>query len=106
MEAGVEVAGAFSNYERITFDVEHWEAALADLEKTLLVWTGQLGAKPIKVHLSPDQVVEELHRNPRLKCRYRWWSTGEDSEEWFVRISTSEIEAHSSSLVAHLTRMP
>lgn len=42
VENGVEIAGAFSGYERIAFEREQWESAATELQRTLLLWTGQL----------------------------------------------------------------
>ena len=82
VESRVEVAGAFSTYERITFDRGHWNSAIEALDQTLLLWTGHLGAKPIKVHLGPAERLRQLGIDERLWCRYRWWLPPAVPEEW------------------------
>lgn len=82
VESGVEVAGAFSTYERITFESERWELAIDKLQETLLLWTGQLGAKSIKVHLFGDEALKQLAPTRRPQGRYRWWSPPSVPEEW------------------------
>jgi TIR domain-containing protein len=83
VESGVEVAGAFTGYERITFERERWAAALGELEKTLLLWTGQLGVKPVRVQMLGEEFLAAVSTGRAgLQCRYRWWSMSDDPEEW------------------------
>jgi hypothetical protein len=82
VETGVEIAGAFSTYERITFEREQWAVALKKLEETLLLWTGGLPAKPFRVQLLGDKLSKQLRQASQAHCRYRWWAPPSIPEEW------------------------
>jgi hypothetical protein len=81
VENNVEIVGIYSERERINFERKDWDAAIRELEKTLLLWTGKLGVKPIRVQLLPEEIAMEIRQINRLECRYRWRSFN-DLEEW------------------------
>ena len=103
VESGVEVAGAFSNYERITFDRDDWDSAIKALEQTLLLWTGRLGAKPIKVQMQPAERLRNLGLDDRQWCRYRWWLPPNLPENW---VRTDSILREIGSLYFFARRPP
>ncbi len=75
VEAGVDIGGAFENYERIPFDRSDPLEAFLALSETLRLWKERIGIRRV-VQVRPDDLGGVLRTNRDLKCRYRFVRDG------------------------------
>ncbi len=75
VEHGVEIDGAFENYEHIQFDRSDLLEAFLALSETLWQWKERIGVLRV-VQIRPDELGRVFGTNSDMKCRYRFIREG------------------------------